>query len=103
MNDQDLPIIKHFPDDYTWIDLDIQECDKQPYFVKIYTPEDILFIGAVVVNTQVPEGLRRYSTVIDFICGDFVHVRYLNDTGRDVIKKVPVDYFLVHWDLSWEG
>ncbi len=44
MNDQDLPIIKHFPDDYTWIDLDIQECDKQPYLVKIYTAEDILFI-----------------------------------------------------------
>ena len=44
MNDQDLPIIKHFPDDYTWIDLDIQDGDKQPYLVKIYTAEDILFI-----------------------------------------------------------
>ena len=61
-----------------------------------------LFIGAVVVNTQVPEDLRyKNSIIIDFICGDFVHVRYLNDTGRDVIKKVPIDYFLVHWDLSW--
>ena len=45
--------------------------------------------------------VKALESVIDFICGDFVHVRYLNDTGRDVIKKVPVDYFLVHWDLSW--
>ena len=57
-----------------------------------------LFIGAVVVDPKVPE-LSRYSTVIDFICDDFVHVRYLNNTGRDAIKKVPIDFFLTHWEL----
>lgn len=60
-----------------------------------------LFIGAVVVNTQVPEEFR-ILVVVDDISEDFVFIRYINDgSARDVIKKVPIDYFLVHWDLSW--
>ena len=47
MKDQDLPIIKHFPDDYIWIAVDketTEDCDEYPYFVKLYTPEEVLFI-----------------------------------------------------------
>ena len=44
MNDQDLPIIKHFPDDYIWIELNKEEWGVYPYFVKLYTPEESLFV-----------------------------------------------------------
>ncbi len=47
MNDQDLPIIKHFHNDYIWIAVDKETregCDTHPYFVRLYTPEEVLFI-----------------------------------------------------------
>jgi len=61
-----------------------------------------LFIGAVVVNTQVPEDLRYdKSIIIDLIMDNFIHLRYINDTGNDIFSVVPMDYFLEYWDFDW--
>lgn len=62
-----------------------------------------LFIGAVVVNTQVPEEFRDIcTTVIDSICEEFVAIRYIHRyPTHDIIKKVPVDYFIKVWDFDW--
>jgi len=47
MKDKDLPMVKHFHDDYIWIAVDketIEGCDTYPYFVRLYTPEEVLFV-----------------------------------------------------------
>ena len=65
--------------------------------------KDELYTGAVVRNTQVPESFsRRVVTMVDRIDSKFVYVRYMFDYSRkDQFRKVPMCYFLQHWDLEW--
>jgi hypothetical protein len=59
-----------------------------------------LFIGMVVINTTLPMEIITLITVVDDYTEDFVNIRYIDLIGLikgDVIKKVPMEYFLTHW------